>query len=368
LDSLYGEGPSSEADGKLYAYDQASFRIGDRLVDGEPFDVPLQDDEPQLADVRNNENIIIRQIHAMFLKLHNLAVQELAETNLAPEVTFAKAQERVRWQYQWLVRHDYLRHICQPGVYRDVIEEGRRMIDWSEGFSIPIEFSQAAFRFGHSMVRESYNVGRNRRRQRLQLHELFCLSQRGPLTPELAIDWRRFVVGPETSMRIDTMIVPPLFALPVDAIHMFVSTPRPHGPYELSVRTVLRGKAMKLVSGQQACAALCPKAVVTDSGKPLAKGYDPWAILRRLGLAAKTPLWYYILLEAELQENGLRLGALGSRIVAEVIEGSLRADPDSYLSQRADDWHPPEWNAPDGRQIAVNDLFDLASVVGLVRH
>jgi hypothetical protein len=366
LDSLYGGGPWSEEDENLYADDGVSFRLGDTTVNGEFFDVPLHDGLPQLADVRNNENIIVRQIHAIFLKLHNLAVQELAEMKLPAAVLFQKAEERVRWQYQWLVRHDYLRQICQPGIYRDIIEEGQRRIDWCDSFSIPVEFSQAAFRFGHSMVRESYILGREPSRETVQLHEMFCLGQRGALESRFAVDWRRSLVGPNTSMRIDTRIVPPLFTLPPDAIHMFVSTPTPHGPYELAVRTVLRGKAMKLPTGQEACGVICPEAMIFDRGGPITDGYDPWFTLRRLGLNESTPLWYYILLEAELQENGLKLGTLGSRLVAEVIEGSLRADPGSFLSVCGEKWTPPPWRSADGTHIIVNDLFDLAHLVGLL--
>jgi hypothetical protein len=365
LDSLYGGGPSSDLDGKLYAEDGASFRLGDTTVNGASFDVPLRDGLPQLADVRNNENIIIRQIHAIFLKLHNLAVRELGEMNLPAEVVFAKAQERVRWQYQWLVRHDYLRQICQPGVYRDVIQEGRQLIDWCDVFSIPVEFSQAAFRFGHSMVRESYILGYEPSRETVQLHEMFCLGQRGALEPRFAVDWRRFLAGPDTSMRIDTLIVPPLFTLPPDAIHMFVSTPKPHGPYELAVRTVLRGKAIKLPTGQEACRVICPEAIISDPGGPIADGYDPWFNLRRFGLTESTPLWYYILLEAELQENGLKLGTVGSRLVAEVIEGCLRADPGSFLSVCGEKWIPPPWTNADGMHMTVTDFFDLVQLVGL---
>jgi hypothetical protein len=52
-----------------------------------------------------------------------------------------------------------------------------------------------------------------------------------------------------------------------------------------------------------------------------------------------TPLFYYILKEAELREDGLRLGSVGARIVTEVFIGLLQLDPDSYLSVQSN-WLP----------------------------
>ena len=50
------------------------------------------------------------------------------------------------------------------------------------------------------------------------------------------------------------------------------------------------------------------------------------------GLAHQTPLWYYILKEAEVQESGLRLGQVGSRILAEVFVGLIQGDEASFLN------------------------------------
>src|SRR6202011_4343139 len=107
---------------------------------------------PLLADSRNNENLILRQIHAMFLNLHNRAVAALRDKG-ADDNFFAEASRQVCWQFQWLVRYDYLPKLCQPSAYRDVVVEGNRAIEWpSDQFSIPVEFSHAVARFGHSMV------------------------------------------------------------------------------------------------------------------------------------------------------------------------------------------------------------------------
>ena len=59
----------------------------------------------------------------------------------------------------------------------------------------------------------------------------------------------------------------------------------------------------------------------------------------RPSFVESTPLFYYILKEAELREDGLRLGPVGARIVAEVFIGLLQLDLDSYLNAQPN-WVP----------------------------
>jgi hypothetical protein len=366
LDNLYGHGPGCPIYGGLYE-DEASFRLGTPLVNGEAFDVPLTDGRPYVADPRNNENIIVRQVHAMFLKLHNCAVTQLkkATPGLASKALFAAAQERVRWQYQWLVRHDFLLRICNQNVYQDVIIKGNRRIDWLNRFSIPVEFSQAAFRFGHSMVRAEYNL--NSATQKVPLSDLFAEAKKGALDSKLAVNWAEFFEGRETSMRIDTAVVEPLFNLPDEDISRFVSSQGPHSTNALPLRTLRRGAANKLPTGQQVRDKLCPEADMQEPVVVADHPYDPWATLGDLGMKSRVPLWYYTLLEAEIDENGLRLGRVGSRLVLEVIEGSLLADPNSFLRRFGNDWVPPPWNRPDGSDFPIRTVLDVAKLVGLAR-
>jgi hypothetical protein len=83
-------------------------------------------------------------------------------------------------------------------------------------------------------------------------------------------------------------------------------------------------------------------------------------------LETRIPLWYYVLLEAEVNGHGRTLGTIGSRIVAEVVEGALRHDPDSIVQQlRCNlDWRPAPWATSKG-PTPVDQLYDLAVVVGL---
>lgn len=364
LDSVYGDGPGSDRHKGLYASDGQSFLLGDEVnAYGARFDVPLHQGRPQVADCRNCGNALIRQLHAIFLRLHNAALQEQPR-GLPPRQRFANARTRVVWQYQWLVREKFLAKVCTDAVVTDVVRAGNRRIRYPEGrFSIPVEFSHAAARFGHSMVRESYTL--SPRGGRVTLTELFASAHgNGPLSPELAVNWHHFFSN-APSMRIDRRITDPMGNLPDAAIQPLVPSPSPHPPHSLPLRTLQRGCALKLASGQQVRAALAPEARLAPPD--CAYRFDPWDLLESFDFARDTPLWYYLLLEAELNESGLRLGTVGSRLLTEVIEASLRADPGSYLNQPKyeEGWRPPRWKIRDDVTIAVESPADLALVAGL---
>jgi hypothetical protein len=264
--------------------------------------------------------------------------------------------------------------VCLAKVYRDLFGEGDEakplMIDWeSDGFSIPIEFSHAAFRFGHSLVRPAYTI--NSQSVDVGLEQLFGDSQRpGPIPANLAVDWCRFFKGgqkegTEFAMAIDTVIATPLFHLPSEHVHHLIIEYAPPLPPELPVRTLRRGAAIGLASGEE----VAKKFGRDPLRKETPTGYkrDPWANLDELNLTDRTPLWYYLLLEAELEKDnrGEKLGTVGSRLIAEVIEGALRADPESFLSVNGPKWTPPDWIDFRGNAMLIRRLVDVATAVGL---
>lgn len=348
---------------QLYQTDGLSFRLGEPRVNGQQFDLPLDHRGfPVLTDERNNENIIVRQIHVMFLKLHNLAVEELRkdQPGLSQRETFVKARELVCWQYQYLVRHDFLRRVSCASVFKELVENDGSAIDWSVGgFSIPVESAQAALRFGHSMVRPHYNLSASH--PKIALRDLLSGGEPRPLGSDEAIHWPTLLGLRESAMRIDTGLASPLFKLESKDIHSYIDAPMPHLPHPLPVRTLLRGAKNRLPTGQEVAermgvAVVRPVLSTIDDIE-----YDPASHLRSLGLDEATPLWYYILLEAEVNEKGATLGELGSRLVIETVNGALRHDPDSYLSQKPNGI-PHPWKKT-GKQ--VTNLLELATLVGL---
>jgi len=158
------------------------------------------------------------------------------------------------------------------------------------------------------------------------------------LKREHVIDWERFFdLGgslPQPSLSIDTMISRPLFHLP-------------DGDPKLPRRTLLRGRKLALPSGQDVAEAMCEDRL--EEGRLLLdETLEPGA---REVLLRSTPLWYYLLCEAE-KGGGKTLGPVGGRIVAEVILGLLEADADD------EPWRPGELGT--GEEFTMADLVAFA--------
>ncbi|HEV2806495.1 MAG TPA: peroxidase family protein [Chthoniobacterales bacterium] len=366
LESLYGDGPGFTAHSHLY--DGEAFCLGNTVssISGAllPFDVPFLRGRPSTADDRNCENAIVRQVHAMFLLLHNLILRNLRSEPSASGQLFERARSSVRWHFQWLVRNDFLKKLCRPDVYRQVISSTGQRIRWPWGkFSIPVEFSQAAGRFGHSMAKKDYHLrdpGIPAHIPAIPLVNLFLsATDKTPLPDNYAVHWGYFLRGGEQAAKIDTFLVDPMQNLPDQTIHPFVSSPIPHEPRILPFRTLVRGARTRLPTGQQLRVALDPQAVVTENGA--------WNNLRSVGLENEIPLWYYILLEAQIMESGNQLGKIGSRVVAEVIEAALRHDPSSFLYHEGGNWAPPPLLWADGKtKSPITSFMELAMAVGLL--
>lgn len=358
LDSVYGDGPFSSKHHHLYK--GIYFRLGAKNQNEAEFDIPLdKNDLPVIADERNCENAIMRQIHVMFMRLHNLVVKNLDNGALDDKTLFEAARTLVRWHFQWLVREDFLSEVCEHGVWETVVRKNQRLIHWPAGrFSIPVEFAQAAARFGHSMVKATYTL--TSRRVDVPLRSLFIRpGRKGPIDPDHAIEWHHLMGSRQTAQDIDTLLVDDLSRVPDESIDPFVTSPMPHEPHMLAIRTLGRGAATRLPTGQQVRVAVDPSAVLQIPDT------DPaWDELHKWGFANETPLWYYILLEAKTKGKGARLGTIGSRLVAEVIEAALLHDPGSILFQGGGGWQPPDWTI-DGKPQRIKNLYRLAIVVGL---
>jgi len=178
LDSMYGSGP----DGQPYLYENVSLRTGDvpgngNAKFGTKFDLyrlPSPEAKDRIAligDKRNDENKIVSQLHGAMIAFHNKVIRDddllrmvTGDGDLNEDtIRFRAAATIVRWHYQWIVVHDYLERILEPYVLEDVLNRPGHMprlpnyLKAAARYAyMPVEFSGAAFRFGHSMVRPSY--------------------------------------------------------------------------------------------------------------------------------------------------------------------------------------------------------------------
>lgn len=357
LDSIYGEGPV--ADALLYEPgDRAKFRI----ESGGLFeDLPrAANGAAILADPRNDENLMLSGLACAFLKFHNRAVDHVRASGESDvDRVFAKARELTTWHYQWIVVHEILPSFVGAAMVDEVLRRGPqlRALRPDGRLAMPVEFQGAAYRFGHSMVRPSYRANLHGDRGLPFFGMVFDPAAEGQAdpvdmrggfrAPRRFVGWQTFFdfrdgeVKPRK--RIDTTISTPLFNLPLGAIP--VGAP----PTSLAQRNLLRHVTWQLPSGQHVAEALRVPMLTPRELPELA----------RYGLERRTPLWYYVLREAQVAANGQHLGPVGGRIVAETILGLLLDDADSYLS-RSRGWLPTLGSA--GGSFRMVDFLGFAGV------
>lgn len=357
LDCLYGRGPVDDP----FIYDKSAGGV--KLLIGHHDD---EDDLPRnaqdtalIGDPRNDENIFVSQWQLTMLKFHNKVVDLVASDaslKRGSENTFESAQRIVRWHYQWIVIHDFLRRIVGKEMLHQVFNEdsgsptiARRFYQWRNDPYIPVEFSVAAYRFGHSMIRGRYTLNAGVgplptfRSEPVRDRPLEHFGGFRALPPFWTVEWARFfeVEGAgkdaqQQSRLIDTKIASVLAALPPE-----IGGDRP----SLIDRNLTRGARLLLPSGQDVAHHM-GFDVLSDSDLELPGG-------------GAAPLWYYILKEASIQAAGGRhLGQVGARIVAEVFLGLMEKDPSSYLRNEPN-WKPFLESATAG-DFTIPDLIKLA--------
>ncbi|HLL77304.1 MAG TPA: heme peroxidase family protein [Pyrinomonadaceae bacterium] len=388
LDSVYGFGPDDPNDRIFYSADGARLTLGRTQSSGPPpvaifeldgFDLPrkgastaepLEARMAQIPDPRNDENLVIGQTHLAFMRFHNKVCDRIAQGGTPSSMLFSKAREMVVKHYQWMLRTDFLPRIVDPAIVDDVFTNGRKVFEVgaTDFPTMPIEFSVAAYRLGHSMIRDIYdwnavfsNGGTFGNEGTLE--NLFRFSgTSGNLSPGTNVDnpldgdferlptnwiadWTRLYdfategtpeLAPELGQLnlarpIDIRLTDPLKKLPLGS---FGSRGKNVAAIErnLAFRNLVRGRMVGLATGQEVAAyigkrvkgvkELTPKQIV---GKEL--GGLPNQL--RKELTKGTPLWFYILREAEV--NGGKLGPVGGRIVTETFHRAMEGSDVSIL-------------------------------------
>jgi hypothetical protein len=316
-----------------------------------------------IGDPRNDENLVVAQLHVAFLRAHNRLVGQ--------GHSFREARRKLRRHYQHIILHDFLKRIADPQVVEETIQENRVYDPRDERFFLPLEFSVAAYRFGHSMVRSRYDFNLNF--PQATLGELFTFTAlSGGLgdfdtLPEIwIIEWERFVDagGPFNRTRgIDTKLVEPLFELPD-----IQGVPQQGNAGRLAVRNLLRGYLLRLPTGQAVARSLGQRlqgvrdipVLSPQQIKDAAASEEQVGVLRDAEFLDRTPLWYYVLAEAEALGEGQRLGPVGSTIVAEVLVGLIRRSPNSVLNT---DNSGPDLPATTPGEFTLSDLLRFAGVL-----
>lgn len=390
LDNIYGRGPGDQP----YLYDGGNaFLLGDPLGGGDPGardlprnGAPAGRRRALVGDPRNDENAIVSQLQGLFLRFHNRTAAE------NPGLEFADLQRLVRFHYQYVVLNDFLPRIVHSTVLAGLKTGGHydraklRFYRPRNAPFMPVEFSAAAYRLGHSMVRPGYRLND------AVLLPIFPVPKQGlpdgltgfrEMNPAWGIDWGRLIdtdlrdydpPGDKSrrlqfAYRIDTSAVNPLADLPPS-----VGGP----PSSLPVLNLLRGWRLGLPSGQSVARAMGVRPLRDDEillGKftdpPAApeppEVLTPIASVAGGAFAGNCPLWTYALAETranpelvklpvtgDVSVTTPRLGPVGGRIVAEVFLGIAFGDSRSLLNQ------DPHWHPASGPGYALKDFVRYA--------
>ncbi|MGB3444875.1 MAG: heme peroxidase family protein [Actinophytocola sp.] len=358
--------------------------------------------KPLIPDLRNDENLAVAQTHLAFIRFHNRVVEELALKGLTGQRLFTAARAEVIRHYQWLLRTDFLPRIVDPEIVKDVFASGRRFFEApgrGKGRSgqpptMPLEFAVATYRLGHSMIRGGYQWNRvfndDGPGGLSTLLQLFTFSgvagnfEPGSGLPELddpnsgtvdtlptnwIADFRRLYDFREAgrpdltpppgrgnvTKRIDTLLVDPLAQLPAGTFGGR-GTEIPPIHRNLAYRNLTRANMVRLATGQQMAKLLgvrplTAKEIIDGNGGAALPGLS---VEQRDAVAANTPLWFYVLREAEF--NGGLLGAVGGRITAEVFHRAMESSRTSIV--RDPSWRPTL--GPDLRTFRMTDLLLFA--------
>jgi len=388
LDSLYGAGPQDSVSAKFYE-DDLHLKMGRTDAVGpdeakQGFDLPRRTSGPAakrrlavIPDERNDENLAVAQSHLAFIRFHNRVVDTLP-SSVPQAQRFVTARELVVKHYQWMLRRDYLTRICDGAVVGNVFNNGRKIFEVgatpTDVPTMPVEFSVAAFRLGHSMIRDEYSWNRRFDFGSGFLDLLFDFSGGSGnlggarrLPSNWIADFRRLYDFGEAgrddlrvpaaqfnrAMRIDTALVGTLRRLR----RMTAGESR-----NLALRNLQRAKMLKLASGQQMARFLRNKGVpVTTLTKAQLRNGRNGAELDGLTKAQRdaflrdTPLWFYILREAEL--GGGKLRGVGARLVAETFHRAMEGSEFSIVRDSA--WRPSL--GPNSNTFRMVDLLLFAA-------
>lgn len=307
---------------------------------------------------------------------------------------FETTKRILSWHLQWLVLNDFLPRLVDRAIlekfYRNTREKGLIISDekiiWKNRSELPLEFSVAFFRFGHSMIRKVYDF--NKKFRGGTIFQPKKLNQ--ALDPGKWLNWRLFfsAAGEDAEVQNKAARIDPFISSQMLANLGILIT----GDLQnIVLRNLMRSFAHGLPAGQEIANDLVKKKIVKKDqleSHPSRKGKKDELINELVtkiplpglsetdkkaittSLCDHSPLWFYTLMEAHLCEDGLRLGPVAGTIITEILVGIIKEDPNSFYRQNCR-WQPhlrengdtPDPDNHTGLQsYTVVDLLKFAKV------
>lgn len=373
---------------RLETNSNTRLRIGNTSGDSFPNDLPRKSGMKQadIEDERNDENLVVAQMHLAFMRFHNAIVKKRGKPDTID--TFLETRQIVIRHYQWIILTDLLPRIVKKDILEDVIKNENKFYKPNDNnVYMPFEFAFGAYRFGHSMIRDLYNWNQNFNQDTntkgANIYDLKkftgssceqkfdCMEGSDSLQSRWIINWRWFFDINDSmtnenkeffnfAKKIETSISSSLGKL----------HPKPHTlhefdrVYSLPARDLYRSRFVKLSPGHAIASKIDPINVLSsqDLGELLTTELNTT-------FANEMPTWFYFLAEAELSKNndgeyGETLGNIGSRIVAEVILELLRRSDFSILNKK--DFLKPEDFLSHSDFVGEGKKFGMAEMLNFV--
>jgi hypothetical protein len=278
-----------------------------------------------IGDPRNDSHVLMSQMHLAFVRAHNAFVDRARASGAPEPAAFETAARELRWHYQAAVLREFLPRLVGADVTSLLLDGDRRFYRPVDGAYMPLEFADAAYRYGHGQIRHRYHL--NGDSEPVPLFP--ALIGFRPVPPQHRVDWSLLFDAEgrppaERAKKMDGRMVGSLIALPVT----LTGENEIEELQSLAFRDLIRGQHVGLPSGEAVAKRIGVPALTPDEVGARAAGWRD-----------ETPLWYYILREADVCGGGNRLGPVGARIVGEVLIGLLDLDVTSVRHAPAE-WLP----------------------------
>jgi len=377
LDSVYGPRTLLDTVTDLYESDGRTLRLQSLPAAGGKTYFDLVRDSAtgtgSISDKRNDENQMVLQVHLLLMRVHNKLASDF------PALTADELRRETILNWQSVLVNDHLPNVLEAGTLTFLLKEIAKP-DFGAFFykplydlhsktyvtCLPHEFA-IAFRYGHSQLKPKYSFRAGGNLYRLFNNMLVPAANghttdlRGSqaLPEEHVIDWDYFATTSFRGNRIDGKVTSAVFDLPESAIPddiKFIGN--------LVHRNLIRSQQIGLCCGEDLAQAygipaLAPSVIEPDVKKQ--------ALFEQDGARFRTPLWYYILREAQSVGTATtsKLGPLGSRLIGEVILGAIHWGEFSVLKEAADGtWTSKVQQKLNGTSTTVVKFLDLAHYVG----
>ncbi len=325
-----------------------------------------------IPDDRNDENLLIAQMHVQFLCLHNHFVEQIKRHSptLDANALFDRAKAANQNAFLHIVYHDFLKVMLHPSIYAlyfaspetlpfasDDIAAFRAHRFFTAQSSMPDEFRMAAFRYGHGMVRKTYII--NHHFDDLKIDDLLHwtgelgLFGHAILPSDKVVDWRIFFDKQYTPNQSSKIIMPavsinlPDAGLPGTNLasrnllrHLETNLP---DAFETRQHILAQAIPSEISLHLETLFNQIPNSVVNpkigfkeDNFLNLPVGTYEGMLDYLAGgnvLKQHPPLWYYVLCEA-YYEYGTHLGPLASLIIAETFYHLLPCSVDAFPASK----------------------------------